>query len=295
MSVPAGLLGGHFAGLMQERQRLLSQAAALQNAQQAIDIQAQQAQRMSVASTSVMSPLRQGLQFVRRKSYGHYEPLQKRLIERSASAWYRNHYGVKPWLHWCHSGIVPSGKGWIGCEWSNEAIHSAHLYRHRVMVLMARPLVVRTDERGFWHSRTGPAVLWPSGRREYYLHDRKVPRWMVEHPEWVPIRKIKKESNAEVRRLLIDAYIERHGHKRFIERYGAKLVHEDDVGKLWGVPGRVVGYSMTLAEVLNKTPEPGGTFRTYFIPTPPHMRTCREAIAWTFGMSEDEYRLTAES
>ena len=50
-----------------------------------------------------------------------------------------------------------------------------------------------------------------------------------------------------------------------------------------------------MVEVLNSTPEPDGTRRTYFLRVPPTMRTAREAVAWTFGLDGGEYRPAAES
>jgi hypothetical protein len=33
----------------------------------------------------------------------------------------------------------------------------------------------------------------------------------------------------------------------------------------------------------------GGRFHTYWLRVPPHARTAKEAVAWTFGLSEQEY------
>jgi hypothetical protein len=49
-----------------------------------------------------------------------------------------------------------------------------------------------------------------------------------------------------------------------------------------------------LVEVENGTIEPDGS-RRYFLCVPPWMTTAREAVAWTFGLSVDEYVLTAAS
>ena len=44
-----------------------------------------------------------------------------------------------------------------------------------------------------------------------------------------------------------------------------------------------------MVEVVNSTPEPDGTSRTYWLRVPPATRTAREGIAWTFGLTEAEY------
>ena len=36
--------------------------------------------------------------------------------------------------------------------------------------------------------------------------------------------------------------------------------------------------------------EPDGTFRRYWLRVPPNTRTAREGVAWTFGLTAEEYR-----
>ena len=41
--------------------------------------------------------------------------------------------------------------------------------------------------------------------------------------------------------------------------------------------------------MINGTAEPDGSFRHYVLQGPPTMRTAREAVAWTYGLSDHEY------
>jgi hypothetical protein len=50
-----------------------------------------------------------------------------------------------------------------------------------------------------------------------------------------------------------------------------------------------------MVEVLNSTPEPDGTRKTYFLRVPPNLRTAREAVAWTFGLAGSQYRPERET
>ncbi len=52
---------------------------------------------------------------------------------------------------------------------------------------------------------------------------------------------------------------------------------------------------IVMVEVLNSTPEPDGTRKTYFLRVPPTMRTAREAVAWTFDMDGAAYAPAVES
>jgi hypothetical protein len=41
--------------------------------------------------------------------------------------------------------------------------------------------------------------------------------------------------------------------------------------------------------VTNKTPEPDGTYKKYFLRIPPTISTAKEAVAWTFEQQTEEY------
>lgn len=48
--------------------------------------------------------------------------------------------------------------------------------------------------------------------------------------------------------------------------------------------------------IVNATADPDGSYRHYFLHVPPHVRTAREAVAWTFGFeSADDYLVTIET
>jgi len=42
-------------------------------------------------------------------------------------------------------------------------------------------------------------------------------------------------------------------------------------------------------QVRNGTPEPDGTHRDYFLSVSPAMRSPHEAVAWTYGLSPEQY------
>ncbi len=53
--------------------------------------------------------------------------------------------------------------------------------------------------------------------------------------------------------------------------------------------------AIVAVEVLNSTPEPDGSFKRYLLRVPPAMQRARQAVAWTFGMTESEYLPELES
>jgi hypothetical protein len=50
-----------------------------------------------------------------------------------------------------------------------------------------------------------------------------------------------------------------------------------------------------MVEVLNSTPEPDGTRRTYWLRVPPSTRTAKEGVAWTFGLQAEAYAPVRET
>ena len=98
------------------------------------------------------------------------------------------------------------------------------------------------------------------------------------------VEQIQAEENAEVRRVMLEHF----GYDRYLRDSGAAQVHRDECGVLWRVdlPG---DEPLVMVEVVNSTPEPDGTSRTYFLRVPPRTPTAREAVAWTFGLDAEEY------
>ena len=88
--------------------------------------------------------------------------------------------------------------------------------------------------------------------------------------------------------------LERYGLDRYLRDADASLVQVDGYGTLWRceLPG---DEPLVLVEVVNATPEPDGTHATYLLRVPPDMRTAKEAVAWTFGMTEDDYQPAAQT
>lgn len=101
---------------------------------------------------------------------------------------------------------------------------------------------------------------------------------------------IDRTPNAELRRVMIEIY----GWEKYLKKSGAKLVHEDDCGKLYR---KEVAESEAIqaVEVVNKTPEPDGSLQKYLLRVPPEIQTAKAAVAWTFGLTKSQYELTMET
>jgi hypothetical protein len=111
-----------------------------------------------------------------------------------------------------------------------------------------------------------------------------VPRDFLDELTRLTPERIRDEENAELRRVMLEHY----GYDRYLEESGAVPVHRDEAGVLWRV--RLVGdEDVVMVEVVNSTPEPDGTHRTYWLRVPPSTRTAQEGVAWTFGLDAEAY------
>jgi len=135
------------------------------------------------------------------------------------------------------------------------------------------------------HCEDGPAVAWPNGTRYWFVRGVQVPQRVVESPEKLTAAEVYSEANLEVRRVMLD----RFGADRYIRDIGANQIHSDECGTLWWAP---VGNDepLVMVEVLNSTPEPDGSIKTYWLRVPPNIRTARGAVAWTFGEDSRSYK-----
>jgi hypothetical protein len=166
----------------------------------------------------------------------------------------------------------------------------------RQIIAVPRP-VLRMDARGRLHSFDGAAVMWPDGARYCFWHGVRVPEHFVYRPDAITTEEMLRERNLEVRRLML----ERIGFDRLILDTRARPAHMDECGALYRLDLADRDGSLRLAEpmalvhVTNSTTEPDGTRKRYFLRVPPWVRTAREAVAWTFGLTEEQYRPSIET
>ncbi len=160
-------------------------------------------------------------------------------------------------------------------------------------IVCTAPWVVLRDDEFRLHGEGEPAVQWHDGTLLYFHHGVAVPDKLIEAPEEVTKEDIVAEENAEVRR----CYQEILGSERFGNLLGLELIDKDvdrfgnDLG-LYKTAQRdkLAGTFIYFAEVVCPS-----TQRRYFLCVPPHLRSAREAVAWTFGKSADEYQPDIET
>lgn len=183
-------------------------------------------------------------------------------------------------------------------------------YENGVLV-SERPEIVRLE-----HDRTpprihctnGPAIRCRDGFEVYALRGTRVDRRLVMEPETITAAEVIKETNAEVRRIMMAQM----GEEKFIRESGLELIGEDSEGKLYARG------DLALLRVINSTAEPDGTFKVVYLEVFPTLAEAKQnclppipgmkafgdyngaytphvARAWTFGVHPDEFVLTAET
>ena len=147
-----------------------------------------------------------------------------------------------------------------------------------------RPDVLKVDDQGRLHSADGPALRFTDGWNYYSWKGVAIPSWMIEDKDLITVGLVNRERDPVLRRCMIDIMTP----QRYIAASDAVCISRDDAGSLW-VKTWQHWDSWAAVEVVNGSPEPDGSYRRYVLQVPPTMRTAREAVAWTYGLTDQEY------
>jgi hypothetical protein len=196
-------------------------------------------------------------------------------------------------------------------------------YAHRDFVIVSeRPTVIHREitdpsrPRGWGshrlHSEDGPAVGFRDGWGVWAWHGTRVPQRVIEQPEMLTIQQITAEENAEIRRVMI----ERMGWERFCAVAKMRVIHVDElhtrfpnipVSAMVDAGQRLVteyragverAELLEAAELRDFEDRPlrfvrlsdPSTGREYTIRVKHDHTRCYEAVGWTFGLSETDYK-----
>ncbi|MFJ9682811.1 DUF6745 domain-containing protein [Streptomyces sp. NPDC101194] len=154
----------------------------------------------------------------------------------------------------------------------------------RVVVISERPEALHRDEAGRLDRGDGPALAYRDGFALHAWRGMPVPAEFLAELNSLTPERIREEENAELRRVMLEFY----GYDRYLGESGAEPVHRDETGVLWRI-ALDGDEDVVMVEVVNSTPEPDGTSRTYWLRVPPGTRTAKDGVAWTFGLQGKEY------
>jgi hypothetical protein len=149
-----------------------------------------------------------------------------------------------------------------------------------VAIIQHRPLEIHRDNAGRLHNADGAAVRYLGiGADVFFIHGVRVTKKIIDRD--FTADDIEKESNAEVRRVMIEIY----GQANFLIESCAVKIHEDDFGVLYRKDLRN-DEPLMMVKVVNSTIESDGTFKDYFIRVDPNayggIKTAHAAVASTW-------------
>jgi hypothetical protein len=190
-------------------------------------------------------------------------------------------------------------------EWEDLSKSCGWWWAFKNIVFVSdRPSEIHQDETNRLHNLTGPSMAFRDGYSLWHIHGVTVPPDIIKDRSTITVTRIEKETNAEVRRVMIELY----GQSRYLMDSGAKLIQEDECGKLWkkDIPD---DEPLVMVEVINSTPEEDGHSKTYFLRVHPELRpfrkghpfknpqplTAHNAIASTFYKYGHEYHPLIET
>ena len=185
------------------------------------------------------------------------------------------------WLSFYTFGIK------LGCEVTEE--DKAHLAEwqdviestgpcwpnENVCLMTERPIKASYDDRERLHNDTGPALEYKDGFALYAVHGVRVTKQIVMEPETMKPEEISKETNPEIRRIMIEKY----GPQKYLEGTGAELIDEDVAA------GHPRGLFKDQGGLFWLMCTDGGTGRVYTLPVP-EVETCQDAHEAISGISE---------
>lgn len=163
-------------------------------------------------------------------------------------------------------------------------------------ICIARPSLVKTDERGNLHNDKGPAIAFNDGYEEYAWHGTWVTEKIILTPEKLTKEEIINEKNSEVSR----AIAERLGWDKYMETIGTVLIDK------WFDSEKSLHYELydfkerrgeLMPRLLKmESPEIHDGTRPYYIePVDPGLKTCQAARRWQFKKEDGEWPTVEES
>jgi hypothetical protein len=171
------------------------------------------------------------------------------------------------------------------------AFYVDRLYPFEEIAVAVEPgTILALDAEGRPHADDGPALAWADGTNIHAWHGRLIPPDVFDPARPVTRSRIDHEADPDRRWVLI----ERYGLGRYLLEAGATEVEHDDCGQLYRLAQRW-SEPILAVRVVNRTPEPDGSLRDFWLRVPPTMTTAREAVAWTFNQPVEAYDPVAES
>jgi hypothetical protein len=166
----------------------------------------------------------------------------------------------------------------------NELV-SGYYLGHELAWLVRKPIRMQQDADGLLHAGSRKCLEYRDGWGVYAWHGVVVPERVIMQPETLTREDWLNERNLEVRRVMQERM------PTFVETIGAGWLDTGKYGSLYAVdlapdPEEVAHYVHV---------QDSSSARSYYLRVPPTIHRADEAVAWTFGLSEEEYQPAQEA
>jgi hypothetical protein len=198
---------------------------------------------------------------------------------------------------------VPVQAPWALPLWLEEKRQCHWWFPYEGLVFASeRPCFLSLDSDGRLHNSERAALEYRDGYSLYAWHGVTVPSWIIERPRDITVENIDQESNAEVRRVMLEQY----GWTRYMADCDAVVV--DATPPDHPIPGlrgarlllrqlRDEPEPFVCLEMVNSTPESDGTHKRYLQRIDPNAydgdagRHCHAAMASLWHHRDDDGNL----
>lgn len=161
----------------------------------------------------------------------------------------------------------------------------------RFCVVAQPPSKLHWNNNRQLHRRDGLAVRYSDGFGAAFVLGINVDRKYVDDPKLLTAKVIQRTANVETRRALIELM----GPERYLVEAKAALIDagQDRLGKqqrLWNIIrpnwGNAPHEGLNMLETVNSTPEPDGSYKTYYLTVPGNVRSRNHALNWMASSQE---------
>jgi hypothetical protein len=164
---------------------------------------------------------------------------------------------------------------------------------------------LHADHEPAWRSPT--RITWyKDGRKHgvdadrfgsifYYYENIRIPpkyHQAISNPELLTVEEVLGHPNQEVRYVGMKIV----GFDRVMSHKKTKIIHKDKEKDqvLFSISG-VFDEPIQYVRVWNSTAELDGSFKPYYLCVPPEVKTCADAVAWTFRKTAKDYNPSQET
>ena len=176
----------------------------------------------------------------------------------------------------------------------NELLIPARIWREVLWLQDDESLGITRNRRFIWRDKLG---IHEGNWQNFFRKSRK--RWddsqiinklqdylLFLKGDQLSACEVLSYRNVEIRSLLLNQF----GHERLINKLNGKIIHQEGDSQLLNLNLGNVIEPIRVVKVKDST-----TKKYYILRVPHSVKTCAQAIAWTFGLEEDEYNLIKET